>query len=136
MPTYEYLCSMCGHEAETVQSIRSYSTDPIVPPCPRHEGRYMQRKLSVNPAFSGLANALAGDRHYEGMRAPDGSDISSRTKHREYMARTGLTTTSDFTETWKKQTTERENFRQGAFTDKELRTEVAKQVYDQVNKGT
>lgn len=133
MPTYEYLCATCGHVDEKVQSIREYSTAPHVPECPDH-GR-MERKISVNAAFSGLANALAGDRHYDGMRTIDGVDISSRSKHREYMKRTGLTSTSDYTETWKKQAEERAKFQRGEFVDKELRTEIAKEVYTTINKG-
>jgi hypothetical protein len=46
------------------------------------------------------SGALWGDRHYDGVKAPDGTDISTRTKHREYMKRTGLTTADDFKETW------------------------------------
>jgi len=45
--------------------------------------------------------SLWGDRGYDGMRATDGADISSRKKHRDYMQRKGLTTADDFTETWK-----------------------------------
>jgi hypothetical protein len=95
----------------------------------------MQRKLSVSPQMSGLANALAGDRHYDGMRAPDGSDISSRAKHREYMARTGLTVASDFTETWKTAAQEREAIKNATFVDKEMREGIAKQVYTAINKS-
>lgn len=133
MPTYAYRCGVCGHEDERLQSIRAYTSAPDVPSCPNHGP--MERKLTINPAFSGLANALAGDRHYDGLRASDGSDISSRTKHREYMKRTGLTSTSDFTETWKKQADERAKFQKGEFVDKELRTEIAKEVYTAINKG-
>jgi hypothetical protein len=42
------------------------------------------------------SGALWGDRHYTGLRASDGTDISTRSKHREYMKRTGLTTVDDF----------------------------------------
>jgi hypothetical protein len=46
--------------------------------------------------------AIMGDRHYSGLRASDGADISSRAKHKAYMKRTGLTTADDFKETWHK----------------------------------
>jgi len=134
MPTYCYACGVCGHEDERLQSIRAYTTEPDVPHCPGHGP--MERKLTINPSFSGLANALAGDRHYDGLRATDGSDISSRSKHREYLKRTGLTCTSDFTEAWKKQAQERANRRSGEYQDKELRTELAKEVYTAINKGS
>jgi hypothetical protein len=45
---------------------------------------------------------IVGDRHYDGLRASDGADISTRTKHREYMKQRGLTTVDDFTQTWAK----------------------------------
>jgi len=54
------------------------------------------------------AGVLWGDRHYDGVRAPDGTDISTRTKHREYMRATGVTTTDDFKDTWAKAKQERE----------------------------
>jgi hypothetical protein len=67
----------------------------------------MERKLSVSPAMSGLANALAGDRHYDGMQATDGTPIDTRTKHRQYMKEKGLTIMTDFTQTWKDAAKER-----------------------------
>lgn len=51
--------------------------------------------------------ALWGDRGYDGLQATDGTPIDSRTKHREYMRRTGLTTVDDFSGQWKKQRAER-----------------------------
>lgn len=41
------------------------------------------------------------DTHYDGLRATDGTDISTRAKHRAYMKEHGLTTIDDFGETWK-----------------------------------
>jgi hypothetical protein len=45
-------------------------------------------------------NRVIGDSHYDGLRATDGTDISTRTKHREYMKRNNLTTMDDFNSTW------------------------------------
>lgn len=45
-------------------------------------------------------DALISDKHYDGMRATDGTDISSRAKHREYMRRNDLTTIDDFKQEW------------------------------------
>lgn len=56
------------------------------------------------------SGALWGDRHYDGVRATDGTDISSRKKHREYMKANNLTTVDDFKETWAKAQQERESF--------------------------
>lgn len=126
MPTYDYKCSRCGRQESVFQTIAQYSREPIRPKCCNFTD--MERMLSVVPAMSGLANALAGDRHYEGLRAPDGTDISSRTKHREYMKRTGLTTADDFKGVWQKAAKEREEFFSGTSVDKELRKEISEQV--------
>jgi hypothetical protein len=48
------------------------------------------------PDVGNTDSALWGDRHYDGVRASDGTDISTRSKHREYMKRHGLTTVDDF----------------------------------------
>ena len=53
---------------------------------------------------------LWGDRHYDGLRATDGADISSRKRHREYMKRNGLTTADDFKNVWKTAAQERERY--------------------------
>lgn len=133
MPTYDYKCPQCGGTGSVFQSIREYCNNPERPDCC---GEEMERVLSVVPAMSGLANALAGDRHYEGMRALDGTDISSRTKHREYMKRNGLTTADDFKETWSKAQAERELRRMGKAEDKELRKEITEQVMTAVAQPT
>lgn len=131
MPTYDYKCPKCGDEASVVQSMGEYSRNPQRPTCC---GQTMDRLLSVVPAMSGLANAMAGDRHYDGLRAPDGTDISSRTKHRNYMKSRGLTTVDDFSGTWKSAEKERTAIRQGTFQDKSLRQELTKQVLTSVAK--
>lgn len=46
------------------------------------------------------SGALWGDRSYDGLTATDGTDISTRSKHREYMKLNGLTTMDDFKDTW------------------------------------
>jgi hypothetical protein len=55
-------------------------------------------------------SALWGDRHYDGLRATDGTDISSRSKQREYMRLNNLTTADDFKETWAKAKEARERY--------------------------
>jgi len=133
MPTYAYRCPVCEHVEDVVQSISSYCAEPRVPTCVEHPEVIMQRSFSVNHEFSGLANALAGDRHYDGMRASDGTDISTRTKHREYMKRTGLTTASDYTETWKTQEKQRQAVLSGTHSDKGLRETIARTFYEKFN---
>lgn len=75
-------------------------------------GRMVERTREP-PRRADALNHLGGlwsDRHYDGMRATDGSDISSRRKHREYMKRNNLTTTDDFKDTWAKAQQERETY--------------------------
>jgi len=92
----------------------------------------MERRLSVVPAMSGLANALAGDRHYEGMVGANGEDIGSRTKHREYMKRSGLTTIDDFKGHFDRKAKERDEFYRGEQKDTSLRQEITSQVMQAV----
>lgn len=54
------------------------------------------------------AGALWGDSSYAGLRATDGTDISTRSKHREYMRANNLTTVDDFQNTWAKAQEQRE----------------------------
>ena len=134
MPTYDYRCPQCGAVHAVFQSISEYVSNPRIPACIECDHGKMERKLAVTPAMSGLANALAGDRHYENMQASDGTDISSRTKHREYMKRNGLTTTDDYTKTWAKEERRRTELRQGNFVDKELRSVLTEKVMTEVAK--
>lgn len=126
MPTYDYRCPVCAREESVFQSISDYVHQPARPKCCHYAD--MERKLSVTPAMSGLANALAGDRHYDGLRATDGTPIDSRTKHRQYMKDKGLTMATDYRETWKKAAQERELTRLGQLPDPTLKKEIAEQV--------
>ena len=103
MPTYTWKCPTCGLVREEVLSIRDYTSPDFRPPqhCAPMERFYTATNCP-------LLTALVNDRHYEGMKAPDGTDISSRAKHREYMRANNLTTIDDFTETWKREALARE----------------------------
>lgn len=48
-----------------------------------------------------VVGAILGDKLYSNLPLTNGADISSRTKHREYMKRHGLTTIDDFSSTFK-----------------------------------
>ncbi len=133
MPTYDYRCPTCDSRGKSFQSIRDYCRDPVVPKCQKHGS--MERMLTVTPLMSGGAvNVLAGDRHYEGLRGPNGEDIGSRTKHKEFMARTGLATVDDFKGDFDKAAKERQALRNGTFQDKELRDTVTEKVMTDVLK--
>jgi hypothetical protein len=72
--------------------------------------------------------ALWGDRHYDGLRAPDGSDISSRAKHKAYMKATGLTTTDDYKGEWSRAKEARENYQRsgGTVSKRDIASAIAK----------
>jgi hypothetical protein len=59
----------------------------------------MERYFSFE-ASRAIDNPLAGDRAYDGLRTLDGVDVSTRTKHRQYMKERGLTTADDYRDEW------------------------------------
>ncbi|HYF00699.1 MAG TPA: hypothetical protein VEJ18_17390 [Planctomycetota bacterium] len=65
------------------------------------------------------------DRHYEGIRATDGTDIGSRKKRRAWMKRHGYADTSDYSDSWREK---RARSAELAET-KALRETVARIVY-------
>ena len=76
----------------------------------RKTGELIEVSADYTPEMRTDSGALWGDSSYDGMRAPDGTDISSRSKHREYMKATGLTTMDDFKGTWAKAKESRERY--------------------------
>lgn len=82
---------------------------------------------------------VVGDSHYDGLQATDGTDISTRTRHREYMRRHGLTTVDDFTETFKAKAKEREAYftedRGPAEESKHRRETIGRAIYELEKKG-
>jgi hypothetical protein len=72
--------------------------------------------------------ALWNDRSYDGLRATDGTDISSRSKQREYMKVNNLTTVDDFKDTWAKAKTAREQYVQqgGSFSRHDIERAISK----------
>lgn len=77
------------------------------------------QRASMNARDRG---ALWNDRHYDGMQATDGTDISTRSRHREYMKRHGLTTADDFSSSWERQREAREKYYQqgGSFRKEDI----------------
>lgn len=98
MPTYSYACPRCGEAADLFRSLSDY----VANPCPLfHCGVAMERRITVAPGLA-IHNPLAGDRGYAGLRASDGTDVSTRSKHRAYMKANGLTTADDYRDEWKR----------------------------------
>lgn len=103
MPTYAFKCHHCGAQMDAVMSIREYVAAPPAFFCCSTQ---MERFFEVVPAMA-ISNALASERHYDGLRAQDGTPIDTRAKHREYMKRNNLTTIDDFASTWQRDAKER-----------------------------
>jgi hypothetical protein len=64
---------------------------------------------------SRASNRYIGDAYYDGNRAPDGTDISTRSKHRAYMKEKGLTTVDDFAGEFAKRAEQRERFQRDGY---------------------
>jgi len=77
-------------------------------------------------------SALWGDRSYDGLRATDGTDISSRSKHRAYMRENNYTTVDDFKDTWAEAEQKRNEYRTtgrgGAVTREDIARALARQL--------
>lgn len=74
----------------------------------RHTGELIEVTSDYQAPLRNDSGALWGDRHYDGARASDGTDISTRSKHREYMRLNNVTTVDDFKDTWAKAREQRE----------------------------
>lgn len=86
----------------------SYVQDPdtgeLIP-----KDQYVPKRVrELNPH-----HLIIGDRYYDGLRATDGTDISTRTKHREYMKANNLTTIDDFEPQWKREAEKRDRYYRG-----------------------
>lgn len=66
---------------------------------------------------------------YGKTQGADGSDISSRSKHRAYMKQNGLALAGDFTEHWKKAEKERERVLSGQADSKATKETIGRELY-------
>lgn len=88
-------------------------------------------KHALRPHFM-----VIGDLHYDGLQATDGTDISTRAKHREYMKRHNLTTMDDFQGQWKKQAEQRARYFRGEpGTGAVRREDIARAIHDLESRG-
>jgi uncharacterized protein (UPF0262 family) len=75
--------------------------------------KQLKKIVEITPRIQTIKNnIMVSDSHYDGLRATDGTDISTRKKHRDYMKRHGLTTADDYKDSWSKKKIERENYYQ------------------------
>jgi len=72
---------------------------------------------------------IMGDRHYDGLRATDGTDISTRAKHRAYMKANNLTTMDDFQGQWTKEAQKRAEYYRGKGHGAVSRDDVARAIH-------
>jgi len=108
-----------------VSRSRTYYTRGGVPcePYEATDAPELEPRLQIN-----------SDTHYDGAQATDGTDISTRRRHREYMRRHGVTVADDYKHEWAGKAAERERFYSGDF-DKKGRTEaVERAVYQLENR--
>jgi hypothetical protein len=73
---------------------------------------------------------LITDAWYEGARAPDGTDIGSRTKHRNYLKATGLAVADDYKGVWAAAEKKREAIAKGEHepTNRALREKIERSI--------
>ena len=121
MPTYSFRCQKCDRTDEVYRPISEHVANPRPYFCCQEP---MDRWFPPS-GLNAEDNVLAGDRSYDGLRAQDGTDISSRSKHREYMKRHGLTTADDYTTTWAKAEKAREAYRRGESGGAITRNDIA-----------
>lgn len=76
----------------------------------RKTGELIEVTADYQPELRNDSGALWGDQSYQGLQASDGTDISSRTKHREYMKANNLTTMDDFKDSWAQAKVSRERY--------------------------
>lgn len=66
----------------------------------RKTGELIEVSADYTAPMQADAGALWGDRYYDGLQASDGTDISSRSKQRDYMRINNLTTADDYKSSW------------------------------------
>jgi hypothetical protein len=101
-------------------------------------GRPLPEPVEVTEDWHNPGNELGHKSEaevYGNLQATDGTDLSSRRKHREYMKRNGLTISEDYRQTWAKAAQERADVFNGTSTkDKKARREaVERAVYEVTN---
>lgn len=97
---------------------------PDVPQCC---GAPMARRITTT------APVFVSEAHYEGLRASDGTDISTREKHRAYMRARGLTTIDDYAQQWQRD--ERARRESMAGSDPTRRQDIAEAIRQLEAKG-
>ena len=78
MPTYLYHCDHCNTHFDRYCSIAEYSKDPVAKHCNKKARRVIQAPM------------IAPSEAWSNVVATDGTDISSKSKQKAYMAKNDL----------------------------------------------
>lgn len=100
----------------------------FTPGTPEAEEAWEAKVRMMSGPIRGADYMVMTDGYYDGQQAPDGSDVSTRTKHREYMKRTGLVTFDDYADTFKKEQSRRDAYHsgeRGTVTRKDIERTIA-----------
>ncbi len=103
-------------------------------------GQHLPEPIEVDLGWSDaprLAQTPTEEILYGKTQATDGTDLSSRRKHREYMKRNGLAMTSDYQEHWKKAGAERDRAYAGnaGFDSEKRKAAIGQSIERLRNKG-
>jgi hypothetical protein len=97
----------------------------------REDGSFDLVEKGQEPAPAYVdAGALWGDLNYRETKGPMGEDLSTRTKHRQFMAEKGLTTADDFTGFWATKAKERDDFHRTGGDHKARREHIERAIYE------
>jgi len=92
MPTYAFKCGKCDAREEFYMPVYEYVRNP---PTPRHCGELMGREIEVDSGRA-LDHPEFGETRMDGLRSPEGYDISTRSKRNAYMRSAKVAPTSEF----------------------------------------
>ena len=94
----------------------------------------VEKTADNSPQRQATDGILWSDRSYDGLKAPDGTDISSRTKHRAYMQSRGLTTIDDFKDTWANAEKARDAYRTQGIGGAVSREDIGRAIHQLENR--
>ena len=120
---YHFKCEACDEVTEVDIPLGEYHRNP---PTFFHCGQQQVRYFPPT-GLNAIDNVLAGDRHYDGLKAPDGTDISSRSKHQAYMKANNLTIADDFKDVWAKARKDKDAYytgKKGTITKADIRETI------------
>jgi hypothetical protein len=95
----------------------------------KERGEMVPASEYVPPAPDDGRVMVVSDLYMDGVAAPDGTDIGSRPKRREYMRRNNVTDADDFKGTWAKAAKDRAEYLRGEKKIPGLREALGRALY-------